>query len=68
MKMVEESDRIWTNIDLHGKALADHCIRITKLEQTHLYSDKLKKNLVYYLLGGIASIQLIFLSIDRLLP
>jgi len=54
MKMVEESDRVWMNIDLHAKSLGDHCVRITKLEQEHQYSNKTKKDLVIYLLAALA--------------
>ncbi len=63
-KMVDESDRVWMNIDLHAKSLGDHCVRITKLEQEHLYSAKTKKDIVIYLLAGIAIIQFV---IGRLL-
>ena len=59
MKMVEESERVWMNIDLHAKSLGDHCVRITKLEQEHLYSAKTKKDIVIYILAGIAVTQFI---------
>jgi len=59
MKMVEESDRVWMNIDLHAKSLGDHCVRITKLEQEHQYSTKTKKDIIIYILAGVAIASLI---------
>ena len=64
--MVDESERIWSNIDLHAKSLGDHCIRLTKLEQTHLYTDKTRNNLIIYALAGVVIVEFFFLIIDRL--
>ena len=57
--MVDESDRIWGNIDNVNKSLGDHCIRITKLEQEHLYSNRTRKDIIIYLLAGIAIAQFV---------
>lgn len=64
--MVEESDRIWLNIDLHQKSLADHCVRITRLEQTHYDSGKSKERMVTIILGIVVVVQLIILITDKL--
>ena len=52
--MVDESARIWVNIDDIRKSLSDHCVRITKLEQEHIYSSRTKKDIIIYLLAGIS--------------
>jgi len=57
--MVDESERVWENIDGHAKALGDHCIRITKLEQEHIYSSRTRKDIIIYLLAGIAIAQFV---------
>ncbi len=59
MKMVEESDRLWLNIDDIRKTIGDHCIRLTKLEQSHIYTNRTRKDIVIYLLAGIAIIQFV---------
>ena len=59
--MVEESDRIWLNLDTHQKSLGDHCIRITKLEQDSQAKEKSHKNLITYVLSGVITLQFIFL-------
>jgi len=66
MKMVEESDRIWDNIDNLNKTRSDHCVRITTLEQDHLWRDKSKANKVTYLLTGIIVLQFLFLAWDKI--
>ena len=55
--MVEESDRIWGNIDGIHKTVGDHCIRITKLEQEHIYSNRTRKDIIIYLLAAVSIIQ-----------
>jgi len=55
--MVEESSRIWSNIDDIHKSIGDHCIRITKLEQEHIYSNRTRKDIIIYLLAGISIVQ-----------
>lgn len=64
--MVEESDRIWLNIDLHQKSLSDHCTRITRLEQTHYDSGKSKERTVTIILGIVVVVQLIIIIVDKL--
>ena len=64
MKMVEESDRIWGQIDSNTKSIGDHCIRITKLEQDHIHRDENKNRNLTYLLAGIVVIQFVFMMVD----
>ena len=64
--MVEESDRVWLNLDLHQKSLADHCSRITRLEQTHYDSSKSKDRAVTIILGIVVVVQLIVIIADKL--
>ncbi len=59
MKMVDESDRVWVNIDDIRKTIGDHCIRLTKIEQNHLYTNKTRKDVIIYLLAGITITQFI---------
>jgi len=65
MKMTEESERVWNRLDRHGDRLADHCKRITTLEQDHFWRDKNKANKVTYLLTGIIVLQFLFLIWDK---
>jgi len=64
--MVEESDRVWLNLDLHQKSLADHCVRITRLEQTHYENNKSKERAVTIILGIVVVVQLIVIIVDKL--
>ena len=64
--MVDESDRVWINLDYHSKALSDHCSRITKLEQTHFDSNKTKERAVTIILGIVVVVQLIVLVADKI--
>ena len=57
--MVDESERVWNNIDGIHKSVGDHCIRITKLEQEHIYSNRTRKDIIIYLLAGISIIQFV---------
>ena len=66
MKMVDESERIWGNIDNLSKTQGDHCIRITKLEQDHLWKEKNKANKIVYLLAGIVILEFLFLAWDKI--
>ena len=62
--MVEESERLWNQIDSNTKSIGDHCIRITKLEQDHKYRDQRKNMNLTYLLAGIVVIQFVFMMVD----
>ena len=64
--MVDESDRVWINLDYHSKALSDHCARITKLEQTHFDSNRLKDRAVTIILGIVVVVQFAVLLVDKL--
>jgi len=64
--MVEESDRIWTNLDYHSKTISDHCVRLTRLEQTHYDSGKSKERAVTIILGIVVVVQLIVIIADKL--
>jgi hypothetical protein len=59
--MVDESTRIWDNIDNFHKSIGDHCIRLTKLEQTHLYNSNLKDKVLIYLITAVAIAEGIYL-------
>lgn len=61
-----EEDRIWTVIDSYGKAISDHCIRITTLEQDHKHRDKNKAMSITYIVIGIAIVEGIILLSDKL--
>ncbi len=63
--MVNESDRVWINLDYHSKALSDHCGRITKLEQTHYENRKFKDRTITIILGMVIIAQFIFLVVDK---
>ena len=58
-KLVDESERVWLNIDDIRKTIGDHCIRLTKLEQNHIYSNRTRRDIIIYLLAGIAIAQFI---------
>jgi len=65
--MVEESDRIWSNLDNHAKSIGDHCIRITALELEHKAEDKRKKTTMTYILGAVVIMQFSYLIIQGLI-
>ena len=65
--MVDESDRVWVNIDNIRMTQGDHCIRITKLEQTHFTDDKIKEKAIIHLLAGVATIELIVIMVGQIL-
>jgi len=62
--LVEESDRVWENIDNLNKTQSDHCVRITKLEQDHKYRDQRKNMNLTYILAGIVVMQLVFMVVE----
>jgi len=64
--MVDESERVWFNIDDIRKSIGDHCVRLTKLEQTHFNAGQMKEKTIIYLLAGIATLEFIFIAIERL--
>ena len=58
-------ERILNRQDEHDKRLGDHCIRITKLEQEHQFSDKRKASNITYLLSGIVVLQFVLMIVDK---
>ena len=57
--MVDESARVWLNIDDIRKSIGDHCVRLTKLEQEHVYSTRTRKDIIIYLLAGVSIISVV---------
>jgi len=65
--MVDESDRVWINLDSIHKAVSDHCTRLTRLEQIHFTNTKNKDRKIIYVLLGVALLQFAFIMIERLI-
>ena len=59
MKMADERElnKIWDILSNHGKSLADHCTRITTIEQDHKHRDQSKHNNLTYLLAGLVVVE-----------
>jgi len=64
--MVDESDRVWLNIDDIRKTLSDHCIRLTRVEDYHYHKDKSKSWNLSLVLLSVVVIEGIFIVIDYL--
>ena len=63
--MVEETEIIWEQMGNNTKSIGDHCIRITKLEQEHLWETRTKQNNINYILGAVIVLEFIFIVIER---
>lgn len=64
--MVDESSRIWINIDDIRKTLSDHCIRLTRVEDYHYNKDKGKQWNLTIILSTIIAIEAGLLIFDHL--
>ena len=64
--MVDESDRIWLNLDDIRGTISDHCIRLTKLEAHHYEKDKSRSWNLTLLLGALVVLQFGFLIYERI--
>ena len=66
MTISDEEERVWGRLDRHGDRLADHCKRITTIEQDHVWKEKNKANKVAYLLAVIVVLEFLFLAWDKI--
>lgn len=64
--MVDESERVWLNIDDIRKILSDHCMRLTRVEDYHYHKDKSKSWNLSLVLVAVVIIEGIFIVVDYL--